>query len=133
MKKIILAEQHKTMRLTLQDLILSRAQELGIDATVDAVEDPQELVRKVLADSYDLAITYQGVEGQGFKACKQIRAENPVIPVYICSVFNYAPEQLANNGATGYIPKDGSDIERPINQMLVMHLELGKTHQDMQR
>jgi len=132
-KKVIWAEQHEEMRATLRDMFLSRAQKLGVDVQVDSVEKPEELVRMVLADnSYDLAITYQGVSGlSGLDASRQIRAENPVIPVYICSMMGCTPYRLAECGVTGYIAKSCADFKGVLDKVIETHLKLGKTHQDM--
>lgn len=133
MKKVILADDHPVVRKGMKEIFLFETEAAGIEVQFDMVENGEELVTRVLADSYDLAITDQNMPFlTGLKACKQIRAENPVIPVYIYSLNDYIARHYTEYGATGYFMKSGPDIVGVLNKIIETHLKFGKTHQDMQ-
>jgi len=131
-KKVILADDKEIIRVTVRDLFLFIASNTGLDVEFDTVENGRELVERVLANGYDLAITDQSMPKLvGSKACQQIREANPVIPVYMHTDDQTdIARQYAAYGATGYIKK-GGDLAPRLEMLMDLHLRQGLTHQDM--
>ena len=104
MIKVLVADDHPVVREGLKQ-ILAEAQDIEVMAEA---EDGHELLRKVRKQDFDvivLDITMPGL--MGLDALKQLKSEQPRLPILILSI--HSEEQYAlrvlRAGASGYLTK----------------------------
>lgn len=105
MTRILIADDHAILRKGLKR-ILSEMEE-GFDA--DEASDGHEVLEKIRERDYDLILLDISMPGlNGLDALKQIKAENPKLPVLILTMHpeeQYALRAL-RAGASGYLTKE---------------------------
>jgi DNA-binding NarL/FixJ family response regulator len=104
MLKVLIADDHAVVRRGLKQILLE-----GFPAAlVDEVPDAEEMVKKILMESWDLIISDLSMPGRsGLEAMQQIKQLQPKVPVLILSIHpeeQYAIRAL-RAGASGYLNK----------------------------
>jgi len=93
-------------------------------AHVEEVSDGEDLLRRVMADSWDLVISDITMPGRsGLEVLKQIKQNHPKLPVLILSMHqedHYAIRAL-KAGASGYLNKDcdQKELVEAINRLML--------------
>lgn len=120
MYRFLIADDHTVVRKGLRQILL----EAFPSATIEAVADAEDLLKKVLKENWDIVITDISMPGRsGLEILQQIRLDFPKLPILILSV--YPEEQYAirvlKAGASGYLTKDSApeELVKAINQMLL--------------
>lgn len=124
MIKILIADDHTIVRRGLKQILL----EGFPTAQVGEVPDAEELIKKVIAETWDVVISDLSMPGRsGLDALQQIKQIQPKLPVLILSIHpedQYAIRAL-KAGAAGYLSKDLAPDELVIAVQKVM---LGKKY-----
>lgn len=124
MIKILIADDHTIVRRGLKQILL----EGFPTAQVGEVPDAEELIKKVIAETWDVVISDLSMPGRsGLDALQQIKQIQPNLPVLILSIHpedQYAIRAL-KAGAAGYLSKDLAPDELVIAVQKVM---LGKKY-----
>src|SRR5437868_8351895 len=110
MLRILIADDHTVVRRGLRQILMDDFPA----AVVDEVADAEELVKKVMTDTWNVVITDLNMPGRsGLDALNQIKQISPALPVLILSV--HPEEQYAlrvlKAGASGYLNKDSAPNE----------------------
>ena len=104
MLKVLIADDHAVVRRGLKQILL----EGFPTALVQEVTDAEEMVKKILLESWDLIISDLSMPGRsGLEALQQIKQLRPKVPVLILSIHpeeQYAIRAL-RAGASGYLNK----------------------------
>ena len=110
MLRILIADDHTVVRRGLRQILLDDFP----GAIVEEVGDAEELVKKVMTDTWSVVITDLNMPGRsGLDALNQIKHISPDLPVLILSVHpedQYALRVL-KAGASGYLNKDSAPDE----------------------
>ena len=110
MKRILLADDHRIIRLGLIQILKDEYP----TAQIKEVNDGEELVKEVMLNDWDLVISDLDMPGRsGLEALEQIKLIKPEIPVLILSIY---PESLyavrvLKAGAAGYMNKNSAPEE----------------------
>ncbi len=124
MIKILIADDHTIVRRGLKQILL----EGFPTAKVGEVPDAEELIKRVMLETWDVVISDLSMPGRsGLDALQQIKQINPKLPVLILSIHpeeQYAVRAL-KAGAAGYLSKDLAPDELVIAVQKVM---LGKKY-----
>lgn len=110
MKRILLADDHRIIRLGLIQILKDEYP----TAQIKEVNDGEELVKEVMQNDWDLVISDLDMPGRsGLEALEQIKLIKPEIPVLILSIY---PESLyavrvLKAGAAGYMNKNSAPEE----------------------
>ena len=110
MIRILLADDHAMFRAGLRGII---EQEFEMLVAGEAA-DGQEVMRKILAEDYDVVILDINMPGRdGIEVLSEIKAVKPNVAVLILSM--YSEEQFAlralRAGASGYLTKESAPVE----------------------
>lgn len=104
MLKVLIADDHAVVRRGLKQILL----EGFPTAFVQEVTDAEEMVKKILVESWDLIISDLSMPGRsGLESLQQIKQLRPKVPVLILSIHpeeQYAIRAL-RAGASGYLNK----------------------------
>jgi two-component system invasion response regulator UvrY len=120
MRKILIADDHTVVRRGLKQILLEEFP----SASVTEVSDAEDLLKKVLAEPWDVVISDISMPGRsGLEVLQQIRQHYPKLPVLILSVHpedQYAIRVL-KAGASGYLNKDSASEElvKAVNRVLL--------------
>ncbi len=110
MLRILIADDHTIVRKGLIQIL----QEDFSNAVIEEVQDAEELIKKVMADRWDVVISDLSMPGRsGLEALQQIKLSFPDLPVLILSIHpeeQYALRAL-KAGAAGYLSKDTAPDE----------------------
>lgn len=104
-RNVIVADDHRSWR----SIFVSMFENSFPDVHVDVVETGRDLVQRVLAGDYSVAISDNDMEekGAGLKALRQLRESGNNVPLYIVSGGS---SDVARNalryGASGFYDKD---------------------------
>jgi len=80
MLRILIADDHAIVRRGLKDILLDAFP----SATITEVCDAEELVQKVMKETYDIVITDLSMPGRsGLDALQQIKAYDAKLPVLV--------------------------------------------------
>lgn len=124
MIKILIADDHTIVRRGLKQILL----EGFPNAEIGEVADAEELIKKVISETWDVVISDLSMPGRsGLDALQQIKQINAKLPVLILSIHpeeQYAIRSL-KAGAAGYLSKDLAPDELVIAVQKVM---LGKKY-----
>ncbi len=124
MIKILIADDHSIVRRGLKQILL----EGFPNSEVGEVPDAEELIKRVISETWDVVISDLSMPGRsGLDALQQIKQINPKLPVLILSIHpeeQYAIRAL-KAGAAGYLSKDLAPDELVIAVQKVM---LGKKY-----
>lgn len=107
---ILIADDHSIVRRGLKNILLEEYP----SATIDEVDNGQDLVIKIQNNIYDIVISDVSMPGKsGLEALKILKKEFPLLPVLILSIH---PEELyamrmIKAGASGYITKESATDE----------------------
>ncbi|MBI5148826.1 response regulator [Candidatus Pacearchaeota archaeon] len=113
MKKIILAEDSKIIREHLIEIIKET-----FDVEVDAVDNGEDLVKKVRENRYDFILTDNQMPSMcGLDAIKEIRGFNKEVPIYMMSGLIGNRVYALKLGATGFIEKGFDSYEKILNSL----------------
>jgi DNA-binding NarL/FixJ family response regulator len=110
MLKILIADDHTVVRKGLRQILLDEFPA----AEIDEVADAGELIKKVMAERWDVVVSDLSMPGRsGLDALQQIKLSHPNLPVLILSIH---PEELyairaLKSGAAGYLSKDTAPDE----------------------
>lgn len=108
--KVLIADDHAIVRKGLRQILLEEYPFCEIGEASDA----EELIKKTLADTWDVVITDLSMPGRsGLDALRQIRETYPKLPVLVLSMHpedQYAIRVL-KAGASGYLNKDTAQDE----------------------
>ena len=110
MIRILLADDHAMFRAGLRGII---EQEFEMLVAGEAA-DGQEVMRKILAEDYDVVILDINMPGRdGIEVLSEIKTAKPNVAVLILSM--YSEEQFAlralRAGASGYLTKESAPVE----------------------
>ena len=110
MLKILIADDHEILRRSLTRILLEEYP----SSHIEEVEDGYQLLKKALADTWDLIISDISMPAMsGLEALRQIRLHFPVLPFLLLSI--YPDEQYGiialKAGASGYLPKERAQDE----------------------
>lgn len=110
MLRILIADDHTVVRKGLRQILL----EDFPAAFIEEVADAEELIKKVMTDTWNVVITDLNMPGRsGLDALNQIKHMSPELPVLVLSV--HPEEQYAlrvlKAGASGYLNKDSASEE----------------------
>ena len=110
MLRILIADDHTVVRKGLRQILL----EDFPAAFIEEVADAEELIKKVMTDTWNVVITDLNMPGRsGLDALNQIKHMSPELPVLVLSVLpeeQYALRVL-KAGASGYLNKDSASEE----------------------
>ena len=110
MLKILIADDHTVVRKGLRQILLDEFP----GAEIGEVADGGELIKKVMADKWDVVVSDLSMPGRsGLEALQQIKLTHPDLPVLILSIHpeeQYALRAL-KSGAAGYLSKDTAPDE----------------------
>lgn len=105
MLRILIADDHTIVRKGLKQILLEEFS----NAVIDEVPDAEELIKKVMAQKWDVVVSDLSMPGRsGLDALQQIKSSYPDLPVLILSIHpeeQYALRAL-KSGAAGYLSKD---------------------------
>jgi two-component system, NarL family, invasion response regulator UvrY len=110
MLRVLIADDHEIVRRGIRQIL----QEEFSFAEIHEAADADTLVSKALSAKWDIIVTDLAMPGGGgLAALRQIRMQDPIVPVLILSI--YPVEQYAlrviKAGATGYLNKDAAPEE----------------------
>ncbi len=117
--KLLIADDHPIVRNGIKEIIL----DFCSSCLIDEAEDAHEVVKKVIANSYDLVILDISMPGGGgLNALKQIKQAGSETKVIILSIYNdeqYIDRSL-KAGASGYLTKSvaSDELELAIKKVL---------------
>lgn len=110
MLRILIADDHTIVRKGLKQILLEEFS----NAVIDEVPDAEELIKKVMAQKWDVVVSDLSMPGRsGLDALQQIKSSFPDLPVLILSIHpeeQYALRAL-KSGAAGYLSKDTAPDE----------------------
>ena len=110
MLRILIADDHTIVRKGLKQILLEEFS----NAVIDEVPDAEELIKKVMAEKWDVVVSDLSMPGRsGLDALQQIKSGYPDLPVLILSIHpeeQYALRAL-KSGAAGYLSKDTAPDE----------------------
>lgn len=110
MLRILIADDHTIVRKGLKQILLEEFS----SAVIEEVPDAEELVKKVMAEKWDVILSDLSMPGRsGLDALQQIKTSFPDLPVLILSIHpeeQYALRAL-RSGAAGYLSKDTAPDE----------------------
>jgi two-component system, NarL family, invasion response regulator UvrY len=110
MLRILIADDHTIVRKGLKQILLEEFS----GALIQEVPDAEELVKKVMAEKWDVVLSDLSMPGRsGLDALQQIKSSFPDLPVLILSIHpeeQYALRAL-RSGAAGYLSKDTAPDE----------------------
>lgn len=110
MLRILIADDHTVVRKGLKQILLEEFS----NALIAEVPDAEELIRKVMAEKWDVVVSDLSMPGRsGLDALQQIKLSFPDLPVLILSIHpeeQYALRAL-KSGASGYLSKDTAPDE----------------------
>ncbi|MBL0182168.1 MAG: response regulator transcription factor [Chitinophagaceae bacterium] len=110
MLRILIADDHTIVRKGLKQILLEEFS----NAVIDEVPDAEELIKKVMAQKWDVVVSDLSMPGRsGLDALQQIKSSYPDLPVLILSIHpeeQYALRAL-KSGAAGYLSKDTAPDE----------------------
>ncbi|HRI24095.1 MAG TPA: response regulator transcription factor [Ferruginibacter sp.] len=110
MLRILIADDHTIVRKGLKQILLEEFS----NAVIDEVPDAEELIKKVMAEKWDVVVSDLSMPGRsGLDALQQIKSGYPDLPVLILSIHpeeQYALRAL-KSGASGYLSKDTAPDE----------------------
>ena len=110
MLRILIADDHTVVRKGLRQILLDEYP----TAVIEEVADAGNLIKKVMADKWDLVVSDLSMPGRsGLDALQQIKLSYPNLPVLILSIHpeeQYAMRAL-KSGASGYLSKDTAPDE----------------------
>ena len=120
MRRFLIADDHTVVRRGLKQILI----ESFPSALIEEVSDAEDLLKKVMKETWDVVISDISMPGRsGLEVLQQIRLDHPKLPVLILSV--YPEEQYAirvlKAGASGYLTKDSApeELVKAINQLLL--------------
>ena len=110
MLRILIADDHTVVRKGLKQILLEEFS----NALIAEVPDAEELIRKVMAEKWDVVVSDLSMPGRsGLDALQQIKLSFPDMPVLILSI--HPEEQYAllalKSVASGYLSKDTAPDE----------------------
>jgi len=110
MTRILIADDHTVVRKGLKQILVEEFPSVHIEEVADA----ENLIKQVIASTWDVIITDLSMPGRsGLDALQQIKQYYPKLPVLILSV--HPEEQYAlrvlKAGAAGYLNKDMASEE----------------------
>lgn len=110
MLRILIADDHSVVRKGLRQILLDQFP----TAYIQEVTDAEELIKQVMAATWDVVISDLSMPGRsGLDALQQIKLSHPLLPVLILSIHpeeQYALRAL-KSGAAGYLSKDTAPDE----------------------
>jgi two-component system, NarL family, invasion response regulator UvrY len=110
MLRILIADDHSVVRKGLRQILLDEFP----TARIEEVPDAEELIKKVMAEKWDVVVSDLSMPGRsGLDALQQIKLSHPQLPVLILSIHpeeQYALRAL-KSGASGYLSKDTAPDE----------------------
>lgn len=110
MLRILIADDHTVVRKGLQQILHDQFP----TAYIQEVTDAEELIKHVMASTWDVVISDLSMPGRsGLDALQQIKLSHPKLPVLILSIHpeeQYALRAL-KSGAAGYLSKDTAPDE----------------------
>lgn len=110
MLRILIADDHIIVRKGLKQILLEEFS----GALIEEVPDAEELIKKVMAEKWDVVLSDLSMPGRsGLDALQQIKTSFPDLPVLILSIHpeeQYALRAL-RSGAAGYLSKDTAPDE----------------------
>jgi DNA-binding NarL/FixJ family response regulator len=110
MLRILIADDHTVVRKGLKQILLDEFPR----ALIEEVPDAEELIKKIMADKWDVVVSDLSMPGRsGLDALQQIKLSFPDLPVLILSIHpeeQYALRAL-KSGASGYLSKDTAPDE----------------------
>ena len=110
MLRILIADDHTIVRRGLKQILTEEFS----NAVIDEVPDAEELIKKVMAEKWDVVVSDLSMPGRsGLDALQQIKSSFPDLPVLILSIHpeeQYALRAL-KSGASGYLSKDTAPDE----------------------
>jgi len=110
MLRILIADDHTVVRKGLRLILLEEFP----NAVIEEVEDAGQLIKKVMADNWDIVVSDVSMPGRsGLDSLQQIKLSHPDLPVLILSIHpeeQYALRAL-KAGASGYLSKDTASDE----------------------
>lgn len=110
MLRILIADDHTVVRKGLKQILLEEFS----NALIEEVPDAEELIKRVMAEKWDVVVSDLSMPGRsGLDALQQIKLSFPNLPVLILSIHpeeQYALRAL-KSGASGYLSKDTAPDE----------------------
>lgn len=110
MLRILIADDHTVVRKGLRQILMDEFP----NAHIEEVPDAEELIKKVMAEKWDVVVSDLSMPGRsGLDALQQIKISHPDLPVLILSIHpeeQYALRSL-KSGASGYLSKDTAPDE----------------------
>jgi two-component system, NarL family, invasion response regulator UvrY len=110
MLKILIADDHPIVRTGLKQIL----DEAPVKLACEEAKDGHEVLRKTAGQDFDLILLDIAMPGvNGLDCLKQIKKENPRLPVLIISMYpeeQYAVRAL-KAGASGYLTKQSAPDE----------------------
>jgi DNA-binding NarL/FixJ family response regulator len=110
MLKILIADDHPIVRTGLKQIL----DEAPVKIASEEAKDGNEVLRKTAGQAYDLILLDIAMPGvNGLDCLKQIKKQNPGLPVLIISMYpeeQYAVRAL-KAGASGYLTKQSAPDE----------------------
>lgn len=110
MLRILIADDHTVVRRGLRQILMDEFS----NAEIAEVPDAEELIKKVMAEHWDVVVSDLSMPGRsGLDALQQIKISHPDLPVLILSIHpeeQYALRAL-KSGASGYLSKDTAPDE----------------------
>ncbi|HEY8968145.1 MAG TPA: response regulator transcription factor [Puia sp.] len=120
MLRILIADDHTVVRRGLKQILTEEFR----SADIEDVADAEELLKKVLKESWDVVISDISMPGRsGLEILQQIKQHYPRLPVLILSIHpedQYALRVL-KAGASGYLNKDSApeELVKAVHQVLL--------------
>ncbi len=117
--KLLIADDHPIVRNGIKEII----NDFATSWLIDEAENAQEVIKKVIANNYDLVILDISMPGGGgINALQQIKQAQPDTKVLMLSIYNdeqYISRSL-KAGASGYLTKSvaSDELEISINKVL---------------
>ena len=123
-KKILWADDNEPFRQTQLFVLKRYCSREKLDVEFDEASTGEELVEKVLGNSYDLVFTDNQMPPgmHGLLALVQIREKDSAAPIYMVSASKVG-QQAVEVGATGYVDKtDRAQYKSGIESAVERHL-----------
>jgi len=120
MLRFLIADDHTVVRRGLKQILL----EAFPSAFIEEVSDAEDLLKKVMRESWDVVISDISMPGRsGLEILQQIRLDHPKLPILILSIYpedQYAIRVL-KAGASGYLTKESApeELVKATNQLLL--------------
>jgi two-component system, NarL family, invasion response regulator UvrY len=120
MKRFLIADDHAIIRYALKNILLTAF----VNAYIEEVTDAEDLLKKVVEETWDVVITDISMPGRsGLEILQQIKQMYPKLPVLVLSMH---PEELyavrvMKAGGSGYLRKDTAmhELEKAVNSVLL--------------